>query len=240
MTTAIGFTNSANSYLTTGSGTTMKSSNCAVCLFAMMSASTGSDQVIWQLEGALGANVHCLYYDFTTSKTLVYENPSSTVTITTINMTLGQWYFIGMVTLDGYVSMYVKPVGTSTCRMFSATGSTSSPPTTMWIGNLSTGAKPWLGSICSVKFWDENNALPFTSGPSLTQEEFERESEQIFPVRTADLRCWFALTNILDFNSDTNDQRLTLTSGTTAVTQTIGPPIPERRVYSNPPYDIYW
>lgn len=240
MSTAVGFTNSVNSNLHSPTSIA-KSTGFSVCMFAMMSASTGNDQMLFQLNNALNATGHQLWYDNTTTKTLVYSNANNTVTITTIDLVLGQWYFIALTTtLGGIANVYIKSVGTPTCRLFSVSGSPTITPTTIWIGNelQNSSVKPWLGSICSVKVWAGNLA---TSAITLAQEELERESEQLFPIRTMDIRFWFPLTSEKDLYSDTaGSNQVILTSGSAALSQTIGPPIPEHKVYSNPPHDIYW
>jgi hypothetical protein len=234
---AIGFINAANSGL--GAAETEPNSDVSVCLF-FMQTSQSAQQVLWSMDSASNTLGQQLVYD-TTSSTIAFQNKSSTIVLTTIKPILNQWYFLSLqlafVNLTfRLITMYIKPVGASVCRVFSTTDTWDSEiftPAFISIGNQhvfvgsTTSTAPFVGSICGVKQWNS-----FT-GPStynmMTQEEIERESEQIEPVRTSDLFYNWALSRNTDIRDATARALLLVAPNPGNISQTVGPPIPEYR-----------
>jgi hypothetical protein len=234
MSSAIGFINVANSGL--GAVDTTETSYLgSICLFFMQtSQSTGADQILWNMDqnnGGTHALGQQIYYD-NTGQTIAFKNQAGS-TLTTIKPVLNQWYFVALTQLFldasnvGH-SMYIKPVGAPTCKKFGPTnfpvlGNTFTPAFVS-IGNQhvfvgsAIATTPFVGSICGVKYW--NNV-------QLTQEDVERESEQMEPIRTVDLHSYWPLTRNTDIRDATVRSILLVAPNPGNLSQTVGPNLPE-------------
>jgi hypothetical protein len=209
------------------------------CCFTKLTTLSGGQQVLWQPMLTLHVSWFQILYDTASTKIGLFGGPTPAVLVTTITPTLGQWYFIAYtLSASGTGSsatttwtIYIKPVGAATCRVFSFTGTgTTYPaqqPDFLGLGNVAswsgstTSTEPWEGSICGVKYWN---------GVSLTQEEIERESEQIAPVRRSDLFWYFPLTHPLDLYPQQfveGGQTPWVAFTPANLSQGSGPPIPE-------------
>lgn len=178
----------------------------SMIVFFRIESSTGVSQVIFSYEGALNSVSTQILYD-TVSNTIGWAD-SSGVQITTITPTLKQWYccalshVLDVINNLTYTNFYIKPVGAPTFQSFSLSSTTGSVigMLRLSVGNQkvfagsSTSIFPLVGSICGLRIWRDN---------LLTQEDFDRESEQIFPFDTNGLYTNFRLESDQDLNNYT-------------------------------------
>lgn len=255
MTSAMSFiNNTTNAGLVTNTtlgisiGSTLLTS---FCIFANMKSTTGANQVVFSMEQVLHTIGWQVLYD-NTSGTWAFLTQDGTVHITTITPVLNQWYFLAFVgsaigagsSGTTNIKMFVKQVGAPTCRTFSfsSTGTALAYFTSLneCIGNQNvfTGSSnsilPFVGSLCGLKYWDT----------LLSQEEIERESEQIAPFNTQHMRCFFPLSSNIDLYTSTqysNGAQILLTAQSPSnLGQVSGPPLPEYRACNDPTNLFIW
>ena len=203
--------------------TFLPTSDHTVCFFVyILSVPPGSDYYeLWQVNDSINAGFE-MVVDNTNTLTLYCDN---TIVATADVLNINQWYFMAASLLGVNTALYYKAVGAPTCKSYlSSSGNTFTPSMNMSIAlsGLFGTVGGLNGSVCGVKLW---------SGVALTQAEIEKESEQIDPVRTADLWEYWPLTSDFDLTGKVRGIKMLYGGNQTAASHTeypsAGPPIPD-------------
>jgi hypothetical protein len=206
-------------------------SDHTVCFFVKFTTVT-ANLYIWSLVSSAGGTSTLNALSFNAAgQPALYPGFTNVGNV----LSTGIWYFIALTfrtVLPGnnvYTSFFVKPVGSPTCSRFDTDlfATATFQPVAFALGDCAflstTNVLPsHLGgpqaAYAGLKIWP---------GIQLTQEEIERESEQIEPRKTAGLWGYWPLTKNNDLTSQTANTMKLVNSGSTALANLTGPPIRE-------------
>lgn len=215
--------------------TLLPNMNCTICCFARTSATgppANNFGSIFALLNTLGTvafshAIDVLFKDDsagggTCSLLLSYTNGSATTQISpTSSILYAQWVFVAITsTAAGSVKCYWKPVGAPQITLGVTQAVTAFVPVQLTVGSDGTGSSGndfLAGAVAALKIW--NNVI-------LTQEELERESEQIQPIRVADLWDWWPFPNDLSLVGATKRQTILIANNTADLSPGSPPPLP--------------